>query len=140
MKKIPPGKKKIPPGKKKMTNLIYRLALALILTIIIELAVALAAGIRGRKNMECIALVNVITNPLFNYLLICYFFITRTAIRNEFILIAEMLIVIAEYHLLKNALRQTRSKVFILSLLMNCSSYMAGLIITSKFYYIWNLI
>lgn len=132
--------KKIPPGKKKMTNLIYRLALALILTIIIELAVALAAGIRGRKNMECIALVNVITNPLFNYLLICYFFITRTAIRNEFILIAEMLIVIAEYHLLKNALRQTRSKVFILSLLMNCSSYIAGLIITSKFYYIWNLI
>ena len=104
-------------------------ALALVLTIIIESAVAWLFGLRSRRELLTIVLINVITNPLLNYLI---------AVNNSFSLISqtniliwclEVIVVFTEWRLLVWVLRQNSKKMLLLSFVMNACSYGAGLLI-----------
>lgn len=112
-----------------MINLIYRVLLALTLTIFIELCVAISMGYRKRRDLECIILVNLITNPIFNYFLICYYLLTNSNLHMLYIIILEILIVFIEYLLLKKAMNYKNSKILLLSFFMNSVSYLSGTII-----------
>ena len=123
-----------------MLNHVYVILLALILTVLIELLVALLMGFRNKRDLECIALVNVITNPVFNYFLICYASIAKSRILDTYVFIIELIIVFVEYKLLKKVIKQNKSRILLLSILMNAASYFSGILIEAKFNYIWNLI
>lgn len=104
------------------------LACALILTILIESAVAAVMGYRTRRDMKIIALVNVITNPALNYIILLYGVFLKNQAPESLVLMLEMTVVWIEYKLLTAALKRKNKEVFILSLSMNTASYLCGFI------------
>ena len=102
---------------------------ALALTVAIEVAVAWLFGLRKKWDLLTVVLINVITNPLLNYLILIngYFhLISRT---NLLIWSLEVVVVVVEWRLLVYVLRQRQFKLGILALVMNAASYLAGLVI-----------
>jgi hypothetical protein len=102
---------------------------ALLLTIAIEVIVALLFVLRSKQELWTVVLINVITNPLLNYLITVngYFhLISQTTI---LILCLEVAVVLVEWRLLVWVLRQSTKKMLLLSFVMNTCSYLAGLLI-----------
>jgi hypothetical protein len=81
-------------------------ALALGLTVAIELLVVLFVGVRGVRALAAIAALNVVTNPLFNLAL--YYWraaVSRTALLDAGMLLAlEAVVVIVEWRVLLRVL------------------------------------
>jgi len=102
---------------------------ALLLTIAIEVIVALLFVLRSKQELWTVVLINVITNPLLNYLITVngYFhLISQTTI---LILCLDVAVVLVEWRLLVWVLRQSTKKMLLLSFVMNTCSYLAGLLI-----------
>jgi hypothetical protein len=103
--------------------------LALLLTEIVEIAVALFLGYRRPREIIAVFLVNLVTNPSLNYLLFLneYFSIIRQ--RLPLILFSEVAVVLIEWALLVFALRGNKKSLFVLSFAMNTCSYLTGVLI-----------
>ena len=103
--------------------------LALLLTEVVEIAVALLLGYRRLREIIAVFLVNLITNPSLNYLLFLneYFSIIRQ--RLPLILFSEVAVVLIEWALLVFALRGNKRSLFVLSFAMNTCSYLTGVLI-----------
>ena len=103
--------------------------LALLLTEIVEIAVALFLGYRRPREITAVFLVNLVTNPSLNYLLFLndYFGIIRY--RLPLILFSEVAVVFVEWALLVFALRGNKKSLFLLSFTMNTCSYLTGVLI-----------
>ncbi len=99
----------------------------LILTIIIELAVIFLLGFRIKKLFLLIILVNILTNPLLNFLINIYSF--------DFyqILILELAVVIIEGFILSILIKE-KLPFYRLSFIMNATSFLIGLWLP------WNMI
>jgi hypothetical protein len=116
-----------------MVGYLAQLVLALVLTIIIEAGVSWIFGLRGKKGLGSVALVNVITNPVLNYIVLLNSFFHLVDRADVLIIILEAGVVLAEWVLLRWALRQAAVKMFVLSLVMNAASFLAGLFILGTF-------
>ena len=102
-------------------------AIAFLLTIVLEVAVALLLGYRRRLEIASVALVNVFSHPLVNYLIWVADSLRAVPVGALEILLLEVGVVIVEWLLLCYALPQRRkSGLFVLSLVMNGVSYLAG--------------
>ena len=103
--------------------------LALLLTEIVEIAVAVFLGYRRPREIIAVFLVNLVTNPSLNYLLFLneYFSIIRQ--RLPLILFSEVAVVLIEWALLVFALRGNKKPLFVLSFAMNTCSYLTGVLI-----------
>ena len=103
--------------------------LALLLTEIVEIAVAVFLGYRRPREIIAVFLVNLVTNPSLNYLLFLneYFSIIRQ--RLPLILFSEVAVVLIEWALLVFALRGNKKSLFVLSFAMNTCSYLTGVLI-----------
>lgn len=110
-------------------SLISSYLLALFLTIIIELAVAFFLGFRKKLEIITIVFVNLLTNPILNYLLLVndHFSFFKSSLL--IILFLEVIIVLIEWKLLVFALQENSKKLLALSLVMNFCSYIAGVLI-----------
>lgn len=102
---------------------------AILLTIAIEIVVAIFFGYRKKLEIATIIFINLITNPLLNYLLFINGYFGITQINTAAILFLEIVIVLVEWLLLKFVLQQNSKKLFALSLVMNFCSYIAGVLI-----------
>lgn len=103
----------------------------LLLTLILEIVVVLVAwlfGYRKKYILLSVILVNLITNPLLNYILwlnnSSYNFFTVT-LPN--LILLEILVVFVEWLLLVFAIRRNFVFLFILSLIANAISFITGL-------------
>ena len=75
----------------------------LLLTIIIELAISLILGIKEKKDINNIIIINCITNPILNIiLLIIMYFISNNIIIYSLIFIFEIIVIYLEYLYYKN--------------------------------------
>jgi len=103
--------------------------LTLLLTLVIEVLVALVFGYRNKFALLSIIFVNLITNPLLNYILwlntSSAFF--TTIITN--LILLEILVVLAEWLLLVFALRRSFKPLLLLSSAMNFVSFSVGLVL-----------
>jgi len=98
----------------------------------LEILVAVALGYKNKLFLLSIVLVNLITNPLLNYLLwvnTSEHFL-KIKIINLFLL--EGLVVLAEWFLLAFVWRKKFKKILFLSLMMNLVSAGAGIIFGVK--------
>lgn len=102
---------------------------ALLLTIAIEVVVALLFGYRKKSEIATIIFINLITNPLLNYLLFINSYFGTVQISTITILILEIIVVSVEWLLLIFTLKQNQKKLFALSVVMNFCSYVAGALI-----------
>jgi hypothetical protein len=103
--------------------------IAFLLTIIIEVIVALVLGYRKRGEIIAIVFINIITNPILNYFLSLNNYLGIIQINQIMILLLEIIIVIVEWLLLRFALQQKSSRLLILSMAMNFCSYLAGFVV-----------
>jgi hypothetical protein len=113
-----------------MSNDLNNYAIAFLLTIILEVAVALLFGYRKRLEIACVFWVNVFSHPLLNYLIWIIGDLRSEPLGLLGILLLEAAVVLLEWQLLCFALNQhQKSRLFILSLAMNGVSYVAGLLL-----------
>ena len=101
----------------------------LILTIIIEIIVSIILKIKNKKDILNIILVNCITNPLVTSIPV-YFNINFGLLeRNISLLILEILTLFIEGFIYKKVLNYKKINPYLISLILNMSSYLIGKII-----------
>ena len=113
--------------------LLKYLATALILTIIIELAVALILRVRAKYDIIYVVLVNCLTNPtvIVAYILLAKLLAISSNDITNYILVAllEGIVWIVEGLLFKKLLEYKKINPFLLSLILNVASFGLGLVI-----------
>lgn len=112
-----------------MSLIAINFVLALFYTIIIELLVAFLFGFRKKTEIIAIILVNLVTNPILNYLLLVIGYSSLFGISQIFIVFLELIVVLVEWKLLVFVLQDKPKRLLLLSIAMNLCSYMAGFLI-----------
>ena len=100
--------------------------ITLLATIFIELTVAFALGLKKRDMLLAVLLVNLITHPILAYILVWFNFFH---ISFAFVLVLEILVIIAEYMLYKYMRITSKKKCLRLAIIANIASYMIGIFI-----------
>ena len=95
-------------------------------TIIIELLISIILKIKDKKDFINIILVNILTNPLLvsiSTLILYKYGLTK---RNISVIIMEVMVVIIEGYIYKKYIKYEKINPFLLSLILNASSYFIG--------------
>jgi hypothetical protein len=103
-----------------------RYALSLLLTILIETGVAYLLGFRTRWYLLTVAVINVITNPVLNYLLLVLGWLGMD-VTLALVIPLEILVAVAEWRLLVYVFGGPKGRLLILSVLANAASFLIGL-------------
>jgi hypothetical protein len=104
-------------------------AIAFLLTLVTEVAVALALGYRKRREIASVVWVNVFSHPLLIYLIWILDWLRSAPVNFSETLLLEAAVVVVEWKLLYYALvKQGKARLFLLSLTMNSVSFVAGLL------------
>ena len=109
----------------------YIMVRCLLLTIIVETIVAIALGVRNKKDILNIILVNIVTNPI--VVSVPVYFNVRYGVleRNIILSILEIATVITEGYVYKKVLNYKKINYFILSLILNIASCLVGIVINN---------
>ena len=102
-------------------------------TIVIELIMSLLLGIRNKKDILNVILVNIMTNPLVVSILM---YITYNRLFNTTIsiIILEILVILTEGFVYKKVLTFDKINPYVLSLILNISSYFIGRVLNNIIY------
>ena len=103
--------------------------IALLLTEVVEVAVALFLGYRRPKEIIAVILVNLLTNPSLNFLLFLNDYYGVVQRGWPLILFLELAVIFIEWALLVIALRENKKSLLGLSFVMNTCSYLTGVLI-----------
>lgn len=106
----------------------------LFFTILIELTISLILRIKDKKDILNIILVNIATNPI--VVLIPYIFglLYNLRIRHIVLYILEIITVIFEGYIYKKYLNYKKINPYVLSFILNLSSYLIGDVINKIIY------
>ena len=102
---------------------------AFILTEIIELPVAYASGLRSKTGLATLAVANIATNPLLNYILMLIARMQSKTPGMEIIIPLECLVVLAEFAILYYVLGKDKRKMLFISIAVNATSFGIGLLL-----------
>ena len=106
---------------------------SLLITIFVEIIVAIILRYR-KKDLLNVLLVNILTNPLLNSLVVYINVYYGLMARNISLLILEILVVIIEGIIYQKYLDSRKINGYVLSLILNASSYIIGMIINNFIY------
>ena len=117
----------------KINDLPRIILYSLIITLIIECLIGLILGYR-KKDLLNIFLVNVLTNPLLNAIVgsVNYYFGLR--VRTIVLIILEIIVVIIEGFIYYKYFERRKINPYIVSLILNITSYGLGRIINNFIY------
>jgi len=102
--------------------------IALILTIITELAVAFTLGYRKKDFLGAVVLINLMTNPAANWIFLVLGYL---ALANwPALIIIEIAVVLIEWKLLSITFKEKKREFLRLSVIMNASSFGLGLVLS----------
>jgi len=107
--------------------------ICLISTIIIECGIALIIGYR-KKDLLNVLLVNCLTNPIVSSIPVYFNYYHGVEARNTSLIILEILTLIIEGFIYVKVLKRRKINGFLLSLILNLSSYGIGLLINEIIY------
>ena len=103
---------------------------ALFLTILIEETVILLLGYRNKNTLLVVALVNVITNPTANYIVMTNNIFNIIKPNILLVIFLEVLIVYIEWKILEYVLpNQEKQSYLILSIIINLASFSTGIVL-----------
>ena len=111
----------------KITDLPIVMLICLGLTITIECLVALILGYR-KKDLLNVLLVNLLTNPIVSSIPVYFNYHYGLRSRNIVLLILEIITLIIEGFIYTKVLKRRKINGFILSIILNGSSYLLGLL------------
>jgi hypothetical protein len=112
-----------------MFDFLRLFAIALFLTLAVEIGIAWLFRLRSKTELLTIGLINVITNPLLNYLILVNGYFHLVPQNFALVLLLESGVVIAEWRLLLWVLHRKAPRMLALALIMNACSYLAGLLV-----------
>ena len=95
-------------------------------TIIIELLIGVVLRVKDKKDFLNIVLVNILTNPLLVSVSTLILYRYGLKIRNLSVIIMEALVVLVEGFIYKKYIKYEKINPYILSLILNASSYFVG--------------
>ena len=101
----------------------------LLCTIVIELLIALILSVIDKKDLIYVILVNILTNPIVVLLPIFIYYKFGYMAKSITLYLLEILTVFIEGLIYLKTLKYKKLNPFILSLLLNLSSYLIGEII-----------
>lgn len=108
--------------------ILQAIGISLCLTIVLEILFAVIVGIRGKRDLLLLILVNILTNPptVFTYYLLAYY----TSWNRWVIQIPlEIIVILVEAYYYKSYGKEFR-RPFLFSLLANLFSYGIGVILS----------
>ncbi len=105
-----------------------RYLLALLLTVAIEGAMAWCFGFRAWRAQLAVAMINCITNPALNLLLVALAWL-GVNVRLPLVVLLEVGVVAAEWGLLVYAFGGPKRRLLALSLVANTASFLAGVLL-----------
>ena len=108
--------------------MIVSLVVSFLITVAVELAVGWLLGLRDRRSLVIIFLVNVVTNPVVVFLLNVEYLYGLPVGRIPLTLFLEVSAVIVEALLYRISLKTERNP-FLIALILNFASYGAGILI-----------
>ena len=117
-----------------LTRIIKILISSLVFTLIIELVIAKILKVKEKKDLINIVLVNIVTNPivvLFPYVIGLYVGIKY---RHISLFILELFAFLFEGLIYKKYFKYNRINPYVVSLILNLSSYLIGNIINNIIY------
>ena len=107
--------------------ILFRIAVAFSITIILEISLAYILKIKDKKDLLNIIIINFITNVSLNsFIFISYMLFKKLIIH---ILILEITIIIIEGTFYKKKLKYKRINPYLISLILNIVSYSFSLLI-----------
>ena len=98
----------------------------LIITIVIELIVGIIIGIRDKKDILNIILVNIMTNPVVVSVPVLFLLLYGTTARWIILFVLEMLTIIVEGFVYFKFFKYKKINGFLVSLILNFASYGIG--------------
>ena len=107
----------------------YYIIRSLILTVIIEFIVALIIGIRKKKDLANVILVNIITNPFVTIIPLTLNIYVSLNARHISLFILEILVLFTEAIIYKFVLSYKKLNWLLVSLILNLSSFGIGEIV-----------
>lgn len=107
--------------------------ISLTITLIIELTIAIILMYR-KKDLLNVFLVNVLTNPLLNSLVVGINYYFGLKWRNISLIILEIIVIVGEGYIYQKYLERRKINGYILSLILNLSSYFIGSLINNLIY------
>lgn len=115
-----------------MDLVLLSLLRSLLLTLVVELLLAVVLKVRKGKDLLIIALANTLTNPIVNY---CYYWTLcllpeYSIIKGLILLALEVFAVFTEFLIYKYLLSYDRIGKLKLSLLLNGASFLTGFVLT----------
>ena len=113
--------------------IVYYALRSLLCTIIIETIVAFLIGIRNKKDIILIILVNIFTNLLVNATSFGFNYFIGISYRNIVLIIMELFAFLSEAIIYKKYLEHKKINPFVLSLVLNLISYTIGVLINKGF-------
>ena len=105
----------------------------LIVTILIELFVAIIIGIRNKKDILNIILVNIITNPLVSSISVLCYYKYGIIYRNISLILLEIFTVVFEGFIFSKFLDYKKINGLVLAIILNTCSYFIGEVINIIF-------
>lgn len=105
------------------------MVICLVFTILIESGIALIIGYRKRDLLN-VLLVNCLTNPIVSSVPVYFNYHYGLKSRNIVLLILEIITFVVEGFIYVKVLKRRKINGFILSLILNLSSYFIGLLIS----------
>lgn len=103
--------------------------LALLITEVVEATIAYLMGYRDKYFFAILILINILTNPLLNYILIVLNYFNILGSHGFIVIILEILVVLVEFRIFIYAMPINKKALFLLSLAINTSSYLTGLVV-----------
>ena len=101
----------------------------LVLTILIEVIISLIIGVRDKKDILFIVLVNIVTNPIITIIPFIINLYCGIIMRRVVLIILELLTVFVEAIIYRKTLKFNKINCFRLSLILNACSYVIGIMI-----------
>ena len=115
----------------RIDDLPYIMVKCLVLTIIIELVIAIIIGIRNKKDILNVILVNVFTNPLVTSIPIFIYLKYGYNAEKVSLIILEIFAFVSEGFIYSKVLKYKKLNPYLISLILNLSSYLIGAVINS---------
>ena len=109
----------------------YYIVRSLLFTVIIETVIGIIIGIRNKKDILNVVLVNIITNPFVTIIPITLNLYVSVYARRISLIILEILVLITEALIYKKVLNYKKINWFIVSLILNVSSFGIGELINN---------
>ncbi len=110
-------------------NLFKIMGVSLLATLVIEIVGALFIGIRSKKDLINVLIVNIMTNPLVVSIAFMINLRHGLIMKRIAMIILEFLAFFSEGFVYKRVLEYKRMNGYIVSLVLNVTSYLLGIIV-----------